>query len=117
MVTPEPAKVKWGQTIYGDADAVQGLYGGYTFYYKKFSKEDLFMWLSMHENFILPHIRSVNFRVKFFEISDHMLKLQFYHIMSHWLTLIRKNVVKLKFQHVITNFKEFYPKIHWSNMW
>ena len=26
------------------------------------------------------NIRSVNFRVKFFEISDHGLKLQFYYI-------------------------------------
>ena len=54
--------------------------GGYTFYYKKYSKEDLFMWWSMHKNFILLHIRSVNFRVKFVEISDHVSKLIFYYI-------------------------------------
>ena len=34
----------------------------------------------MHGNLISLHIRSVNFRVKFVEISDHVLKLQFYYI-------------------------------------
>ena len=54
--------------------------GAYTSYYKKYSKEDLFMWWPMHENFILLHIRSMNFRVEFVEISHHVLKLQFYYI-------------------------------------
>ena len=34
----------------------------------------------MHKNFILLYIRSVNFRVKFVEISDHVLKLLFDYI-------------------------------------
>ena len=34
----------------------------------------------MHENFILLHIQSMNFRVEFVESSHHVLKLQFYYI-------------------------------------
>ena len=41
---------------------------------------------------------------------------KFDYIMSHCQTLIRKSVEKFRFWHVITNFNEFGPKIHWSNM-
>ena len=34
----------------------------------------------MYKNLILLHIRSVNFWVQFVEISDHVLKFQFYSI-------------------------------------
>ena len=34
----------------------------------------------MQETQFLPHIRSMNFRPKFVEISDHVSKPKFYHI-------------------------------------
>ena len=54
--------------------------GGYTFYYKKYLKENLFMWSHMQKTFILLHIRAMNFRSKFVEIGDHVSKLKFYYI-------------------------------------
>ena len=35
-------------------------------------------WDDMHEILILLHIRAMNFRAKFLEISDHMSELKFY---------------------------------------
>ena len=56
--------------------------GWYTFYHIKYSKENLFMWSPKQKTLILPHIRAMNFRSQFVEISDHMSKLKFYHIFS-----------------------------------
>ena len=54
--------------------------GWYIFYHKKHSEENLFMWSPMQKTLILPHIRAMNFRSKFVEISDHVSKLKLYHI-------------------------------------
>ena len=54
--------------------------GGSKFYHKKYVKEDWFMWWPMQKTQILPHIRSMNFRSKFIEISDHVSKPKFYYI-------------------------------------
>ena len=54
--------------------------GGSKFYHKKYVKEDWFMWWPMQKTQILPHIRSMNFRSKFIEISDRVSKPKFYYI-------------------------------------
>ena len=54
--------------------------GGSKFYYKKYLKEDLFIWWPMQKIQILLHIRLMNFRPKFVEISDHVSKPKFYYI-------------------------------------
>ena len=59
---------------------------------KKYLKENLFIWSSLQKSFILIksfiffksfillHIRAINVRSKFVEISDHLSELKFYHI-------------------------------------
>ena len=54
--------------------------GWYKFYHIKYSKENLFMWSPMQKTFILLHIRAMNIRSKFVEMSDHVSKLIFYYI-------------------------------------
>ena len=68
----------WSKNVLAEIIQSPLLRDGTNFTTKKYSKENLFMWRPMHKILILPHIRSVNFRVIFFEISDHVLKLQFY---------------------------------------
>ena len=95
----------WSKNVLAEIIQSPLLRDGTNFTTKKYSKENLFMWRPMHKILILPHIRSVNFRVIFFEISDHVLKLQFYNIenwiLPHYESLTDfdpKNVVKWSFR-------------------
>ena len=84
-------KTGWSQTerfgprTESDQDRKNLSTGGYTFYYKKYLKENLFMWSHMQKTFILLHIRAMNIRSKFVEMSDHVSKLIFYYIENYIL--------------------------------
>ena len=56
------------------------IYGGVQILPQKVCERELIHVMAMQKTQILPHIRSMNFRPKFVEISDHVSKPKFYYI-------------------------------------